>query len=79
MVYLVRYRYYDDIRSKSYTSLDDAQEVLESLTDDVNCTNLEILVPVDQYIDYKEKYEELYDFVLKGAGVRKVNVDKVMI
>ena len=42
--------------------------------------NLRIWAPLgNENIDYKEKFEELYDFVLKGAGIRTLEKDKVMI
>ena len=79
MVYTVTYRYYEEHKSLEYSTLKDAEAKIKKMNGDTAYSHMQILVPLDSFIDYKDRFEELYDFVLKGAGVRKAEVNKVMI
>jgi hypothetical protein len=68
--------------NKTYTSETekDKKTFVKDRTGRAQYANLRIWAPLgNENIDYKEKFEELYDFVLKGAGIRTLEKDKVMI
>ena len=69
-------------KSKSFNTEAEADDFVARNISTNSIRNFRIFVPIEMVkdaIDYKKKFEELYDFILTGAGVRKVNVDKVMI
>jgi len=62
-------------KSKTFSALPEAEKALEaSLNRDV-FRHHRIWVPQGTgNIDYKEKFEELYDYILKSAGIREGDV-----
>ncbi len=74
MVYTLTYIYDgDEEYSLEFDNLDAAKKKLNSFSGNKNYSKLQILVPLDALeakLNYKEKFEELYNYVLSGAGIR---------
>ena len=84
MIYTVTYLYAGDkSHSVEYSDLQAAKEKANSLSGDRNYTKIQILVPLDALEaqeQYKEKFEELYDHLLRSSRIREPKeTDKKMI
>lgn len=55
-----------------FDELKAAETFVKKIVGSFQYSNIMILVPLAQQMDYKEKFEELYDYILKTKGVREV-------
>lgn len=59
-------------KSKTFMALEPAQKFIEDHATRADFSNMQIFVPLGQEnLDYKEKFEELYNHVLLNAGIRQ--------
>ena len=62
-------------KSKTFPTLEKAEEALNKSIMRDDFKHHRIWVPQGtENIDYKDKFEELYDYVLKNAGIRESDV-----
>ena len=74
MIYTVTYLYAgEESLTREYDNIEGARKEVNSLSGDERYSRIQILVPLDALEaqeQYKEKFEELYDHLLKGSGIR---------
>lgn len=80
MIYTVVYRYQGSRTIVEFDNEPDARKKIKGLSGTKGYTDMTILVPLENSFDYREKYEELYNYVLTGAGIRNIKEsEKVQI
>jgi hypothetical protein len=79
-MYTVVYRYSGTRNWFEFDNEVDARKKVKSLSGSSGYSDINILVSLDNSINYKEKFEELYNYVLTGAGIRNIKeAEKVII
>lgn len=61
-----------------FQTLEEANKKVKSFSGSKQYTNIIVLTEVENQLDYKAKFEELYDYFMKQVGVRPDNKPKAV-
>lgn len=80
-MYYVIYYFDGEARIKQFLKLDEAESFRELKIKDSQSTGkitgIKLLTELTEQVNYKEKFEELYDYLLKNTGIRETKYEQL--